>query len=530
VAVALVLLASLRYATALDGGFVLDDQRAVLGNRCVIQHPGPGCAFGHDFWGRPASEVGRSYRPLTVLTFALDWAVGGGRAFSFHLSNVLYHVGATLAVLAFLLALQRRRERVEIPTLAAAALFATFGAHTDAVAGIVGRADVLATGLAAGALALHLRGGGSLRSIAGTALLCLAAMLCHEVGVLAPALVVLCDIVLGRLARGELRRRLPAYIALAAVTAGYLALRVAVLGRLVGPPPPALNNPAVDADALGRILFALASMGRGVSVLFFPLHLSAEYGYAEITVPESPLDGHVIVGAVAVVALFLGVVWGARRSALLAAGCGTLLLGLVLISNGPVLMPTAFGERLLYLPSVGAAALLGGLVGLGARRSDRIMVAHVAVAVVLLINLSIGLHENRSWRDSVTLFENATASCPRSARAHLNLGLALNKEGEHARAIGALRKALAIEPRLVDAAVELAKAYDMVGRSEKARRLFESALRRMPGHRPVVHGYARLLIRHREVARAKKLLRGHVDRDPKDPVARALLRRLELLR
>ena len=502
---ALVLLAGLRYATALDGGFVLDDHRAILGNSCVVQHPGPACAFSRDFWGRPAREVGRSYRPLAVLTLALDWAVGGGKPFAFHLSNVLFHVGATLAVLAFFLALQKKRERVEIPTLAAAALFATFGAHTDAVAGIVGRADVLATGLTAGALALHLRGR-TMLSLAGAALLCLAAMLCHEVAVLAPALVVLCDAVLGRLARGELKRRLPAYLVLAAVTAGYLALRAVVLGRLVGPPPPALNNPAVEADLLGRILFALASVGRGAGVLFFPLHLSAEYGYAEITVPRSAADGHVLAGVVTVMALCAGVVWSRRRSTLLTLGCGMLLLGLALISNGPVLMPTAFGERLLYLPSVGAAALLGGLVELGARRK-KLTAAHVAVTVVLLVNLAIGLHENRSWRDSVALYENAAASCPRSARAHLNLGLTLNQSGEHARAIGALRRALDIEPRLVDAAVELAKAHDMVGQTEKARRLFEEIYRKMPGHRPAVQGYARFLLRHGEAARAKELLR-----------------------
>ena len=94
------LLALTSRGNAIPGGLVLDDGR-VLHSPCV-QHPSVTCALTHDFWGRPAQEVGRTYRPLTVLSLAVDRAWGRGRPWAYHLTNVLLHVGATLALFAFL--------------------------------------------------------------------------------------------------------------------------------------------------------------------------------------------------------------------------------------------------------------------------------------------------------------------------------------------------------------------------------------------------------------------------------------------
>lgn len=497
VAVLLALLALASYANALSGEFVLDDGRAVVNNRCVVEQPGPACAFTSDFWGRPARQVGRTYRPLTVLSFALDWAWGNGRPWAFHLVNVLLHAGATLAVFALLLGLTRQKIW---PSAAGAALFATMAVHTEAVAGIVGRADLLATLLVVGALTVIHRGlrapadESRVRRVLTLALalaLYAAGLLAHELAVLAPVLVLACDWASGRWP--GIRRQLPLYAALGLVTAGYVVLRLVVLGRLVGPPPELLANPAVAASAGGRLLFALASFTRAARVILVPLNLSAEYGYAEVTVPRSVLDAEVLTGLALLGLLLLGVVL-VRRSVLVAAGCGVLLCGLLLLSNGPVLLPTAFGERLLYLPSLGAAMVLGGLLEIGVTGAGH-KAAIVALLVLGLGNLVIGLSRNRDWRDPVSLFESATRACPQSARAHLNLGCALNKAGRHADAVAPLRRAIAIYPELDIAAMELAVAYDLSGKPEQARPLFEWVYRRAPHDPKVVHNYRRFLRR-----------------------------------
>lgn len=95
----------------------------------------------NDFWGTPLNSSGShgSYRPLCVLTFRLNHWACGLRPAAFHLVNVLLHAlntGLTLRV-----------GRLLLPAPAAslaALLFAAHPVHTEAVSGIVGRADLLA--------------------------------------------------------------------------------------------------------------------------------------------------------------------------------------------------------------------------------------------------------------------------------------------------------------------------------------------------------------------------------------------------
>ncbi|XP_068416286.1 protein O-mannosyl-transferase TMTC1 isoform X2 [Eschrichtius robustus] len=132
------------YGRSLQGEFVHDDVWAIVNNPDV--RPGAPLRWGifsNDFWGKGMAEntSHKSYRPLCVLTFKLNIFLTGMNPFYFHAVNVILHCLVTLVLmytcdktvfksrgLAFLTAL----------------LFAVHPVHTEAVAGIVGRADVLA--------------------------------------------------------------------------------------------------------------------------------------------------------------------------------------------------------------------------------------------------------------------------------------------------------------------------------------------------------------------------------------------------
>jgi len=93
----------------------------------------------------------RSYRPVTVFSFRLDAlrghsvdAQGRIRAspYSFHETNVVLH--AVASALVGVLALRMLPGDAIVPSCVAAVLFAVHTIHTEAVAGLVGRADILA--------------------------------------------------------------------------------------------------------------------------------------------------------------------------------------------------------------------------------------------------------------------------------------------------------------------------------------------------------------------------------------------------
>src|SRR2546425_8268632 len=142
-AVASAIVALAVYANSLQNGLVYDDVHVIVSNEAAHHPLDWRTILRTPSWflqGNPTI----AYRPLTTWTVALDYAVHGERPFGYHLVNVLAHAG--VSVLVVLLAAS-----LGLPALAAAlagALFAAHPIHTEVVANIVGRAEILAAGLA----------------------------------------------------------------------------------------------------------------------------------------------------------------------------------------------------------------------------------------------------------------------------------------------------------------------------------------------------------------------------------------------
>ncbi|XP_022378405.1 transmembrane and TPR repeat-containing protein 1 isoform X1 [Enhydra lutris kenyoni] len=132
------------YGRSLQGEFVHDDVWAIVNNPDV--RPGAPLRWGiftNDFWGKGMAEntSHKSYRPLCVLTFKLNIFLTGMNPFYFHAVNVVLHC---LVTLVLMYTCDKAVFRNRGLAFATALLFAVHPVHTEAVAGIVGRADVLA--------------------------------------------------------------------------------------------------------------------------------------------------------------------------------------------------------------------------------------------------------------------------------------------------------------------------------------------------------------------------------------------------
>lgn len=94
----------------------------------------------NDFWGTALTDSGShgSYRPVCVLSFRLNYLLGGFKPLGYHLVNVLLHSLATFLVIQLARRLHPNGAGV------AGLVFASHPVHTEAVAGIVGRADLIA--------------------------------------------------------------------------------------------------------------------------------------------------------------------------------------------------------------------------------------------------------------------------------------------------------------------------------------------------------------------------------------------------
>ena len=184
-ALALVLLALLPFRAALDGDFIEDD-RPIIRDRLELRDVSHVPAlFAETYW--PREQPGGLYRPLTMASYALDralWGVdvnGAPSRIGVHATNLLLNAIAALLVLALL----RERTASALASWCGAALFAVHPLHVEAVAHMVGRADLLMSALFLGAFLLHSRGP---LARAGAAALYLLACLSKEMAVVLPGI------------------------------------------------------------------------------------------------------------------------------------------------------------------------------------------------------------------------------------------------------------------------------------------------------------------------------------------------------
>ena len=396
--------------------FVQDDRAIVAANPRAHSVSQALRAFDEPYWPTPSG--GEYYRPLTILSYAVDWTLSGGRAGWLHLMNALWHgLASLLVVLVF--------ERWLSPAAAVAGglIFALHPVHVEAVAGLVGRAEVLAAAGMLGAV-LCARRGWWVATVACAA----AAMLSKEHGVTTGVL-----IVLDRWLRPTDEPRYPAglYAALGGVTAAFVVAWYLIGHRATSDVAPVF----LGAGTGQRLVIALPAVLRAAGLLGWPVDLSADYGpqvipaYSAISV--AALGGTVVVGA----AVATG--WWARRAApALSFGAWASVATYLPTSNLAFPSGIVLAERNLYLPVLLVAALTGvavqwvqGRWGGAAPRGIGIVTAALAVALGwrTLSRLPV-------WRDNRTFLLTLLTEHPESYRGHWSAAAVLAGLGDTAGA------------------------------------------------------------------------------------------------
>ena len=146
------LLAVACHLNGLGGAFVFDDISAVVKNGDVVHGPTLS-AFSNNFWGEPmgkASSSHESYRPLVVLTFAINYIFAGEAdsgsvsPVGFHIVNIAIHAATACALTLLAKRLLSKGWSSDVSACIAGSLFAVHPIHVEAVIGIVGRCELMA--------------------------------------------------------------------------------------------------------------------------------------------------------------------------------------------------------------------------------------------------------------------------------------------------------------------------------------------------------------------------------------------------
>lgn len=461
----LVVAALLPYVNALPNDFSLDDHGIILQNEAVAAIDLV-AFFSQDYWaGYDANTESGLYRPLTLTSFAAEYALFGRQPLPYHVTNLLLHLVVTL--LAWRLLCRIAGDAVG---LWGAAAFAVLPGHSEAVIAVAGRADLLAAAGSLAALWIWHREGGWQRWITGGACFALA-LLAKEQAVVVPGLL----LVLGwlRLRRDGGRLYWQPMAVSVLVLLVYLFVRHAVLGGVTGVVVEPLDNALIELHGMDRVLAALAVATRYAALLVMPQHLSADYSYAAIDVQHLP--GIEIAGGLLLAAVSLAATWRFVSQ----PDTVTLAMVWLVVCFAPivnVLFPigTILAERLTYTPSVGFALCLGWAIVAARNHLGSRLSRTLGLALLLVMGLRTAAR-CADWRDEMRLFQAVVESYPESARGHKGLARALRDAGQLAAAETHYRRAIEIYPRYDTAHYNLGILLHETARIEQALFHFEQA-------------------------------------------------------
>jgi hypothetical protein len=406
--------------------------------------------FAQPYWPKPFTPD--LYRPLAVISYAVQWAIGGGSPLLFRIVSYLLY--AVSSVMVFRLA------RLVLPfacAFAAAALFAVHPVHVEAVAMAVNQGELWVAIICCFAVERYVRvrrAGGPLgtRFELGLAGVYLFGCFFKENAIVLPGLLLAAELLLipggeplkARVARG---RRL--FLLLALVAVAFFGVRTLVLaGDVVG----TFTAEGLAYLTMGqRALTMLAVVPHWFRLLLWPEHLQADYSPGEI-VGQTSWGAEQTLGAMLLLATLLVLVATWRRRPAIAFGLVWMAVALFPVHN--VLVPTGIvlAERTLFLPSVGAMLALGGLGEILLERSDATRQLALAGIVGALLILGVARSTTRHpvWADQFGLwYDTANRDAPKSYRAHHALAEMYFLAGSEGRAEREYRVAIQYAPATV---------------------------------------------------------------------------------
>ncbi|MCZ6714216.1 MAG: DUF1736 domain-containing protein [Deltaproteobacteria bacterium] len=531
VPVCLFIFATALYANSLGNGFVLDDRSLVERNPLIRKLNRIPLLWESDYWA-PKLKSGL-YRPLVMTTYALNHAVGKRDPTAYHLVNIGLH--ALVSVLVW--ALYRRLSGDALIAGAAGFLFAAHAIHTEAVANVVGRAEILAALLVLLALLAYVRSQGTRAGpswgLYALSLGCyLLGLFTKESAATLVGVIVAYDFVYADLraqafvprAWELLRERWRIYAGYVVVTLFYLTIRTAVLGSAKALPPPIhMDNPLVTLDLGWRTLNALQVVFRYLGLLFFPLTLSYDYSYNAIPMIDSLADPRAWGVLGLTVALVVFIVWSYRTSRVLFFAVGFYFITFSPVMNLLVIIGTIMGERLAYVPSIGFCLALVlvlqhicGRLPLAPRRAGAVFLA--VMTLVVGFNSVRTLVRNPNWQSAEKLYLHDIEVVPGSSKAINNAAAILwGKKKEHAKAVEMFRRSIEIAPQYYQSYRTAAFVLTEMGKDLEAMEMYELAMRYGGGAPQVYNNLGFILVdQDIEVRRGVKLLERAVRKRPKN--------------
>lgn len=437
----IIILCSVLYANTLFNGFALDD-KAVITENYLSQKGFGGIRdlVTHDYFYGCHHAVTGLYRPIPLLTHAVEYQFFGENALAGHLVNIALYMIVCVA-LFYLFTHMFPGSNYILPLLAVS-LFAVLPLHTETVANIKGRDDLLNLLFLLLSLIffiIYTRRSSLLHFFAALFFFFLA-LLSKEPAVTFLAVIPLtlwffCD--------AKYKKLFFVFSGMTIVTAIYLVLRFHFLDSSSAYRIFDGYHQYCDSRA-DRLATSTSSLLDYLKLLIYPSPLVYDYSYNQIPV-VSWENFKTIISVVVTLALISYALFTFRRKNLLSYCIITYYLTLSVSANIIIPVSGVFAERFLFVPSLAFSLAAAWLIlkifkaslkqnfSIGNLPFSLPYVFLFTVGLILCVFSTLTIHRNTCWKNDFTLFSSDLKHQQNNALANFNMG-ALYTNWIHANA------------------------------------------------------------------------------------------------
>lgn len=444
---------------------------------------------------------GGRYRPLSLVMFAVEYEIWGENPLVGHLINILLYAFLTVALFYLLRNLFKFQYQkpwyLTIPAVATA-LFVVHPIHTEAVANIKGRDEILAMLGAVVTLWLVLRYIDRKKILYLLLILPVyfLALMSKENAITILAVAPLIIYVF----RNENKRQYlisisPMLIALLA----YALLRYNALGFWTNEIENTLllNDPFAEATTTQKYATIFYTWAIYLKLLFFPHPLTHDYYPYHIELVD--FSNAVVIGSVVFwIAVLVFALVTIRKKDIIAFSILYFLITFSVSSNLLFNVGTFMNERFMFMPSLAVAIIVAYFFNQTLRRiiRNRFYFKRISITIVLALLLAGTIKtiaRNMVWVNDLTLFTTDVKTSSNSTKVNVSAGgklreAAMKPENEHKRdsmlnlSEKYLKRALRIHPENMQGALLLGQNYLNRDMHKKAYNTYDYMLDKQPGH------------------------------------------------
>lgn len=464
-------MAILVYLPSFNADFTLDDVLIVEENTYVRSLDKLPDIWTSHYWAGKVDATDKGlYRPLTLTSYNLQYAISGQNAAAFHIINVLLHALVCFVLMRFVKLVFKDLTLAFLAGL----IFAVHPIHSEAVAGIVGRAEILCALFVLLAMISyhHWAGSGNIKWLVCLLASSFAAITSKELGFLLPAVLVLQETYTYFTTKKysfPSRGKWTALLSVIVLAVVMWAFRSTITESA------ASHEMWAEVSAGDRMATALRTTMEYIGMHVFPISLSADYWVSEVPIANF---GDLMVWLSILVILGLTGLSFYLRKKWPVFSWGILFFFMMLLPVSNFLFAAGFlkAERILYIPSIGLIIVIASLLlRLGQMKQGKIPALGIAALLVVFFSVKTW-SRGQAWKNNFTLAEATLRTSPDSPRFNNIMGLELKARKQKEEALVFFEKAVQSNPQHVPALVNLGLAYRNAGRYEEAAAILERAL------------------------------------------------------